>query len=145
MRRAPTIVAPRRCEAFQLESTAVGSNWRASCYRWTVQLSLPGNQPRFCNNSETVGALLGAAGGWIERKNKVGGGFSSTLDTLVITSHCTKKSPFIQSSEYSLEPNSNKTCSSNTTVFDTLENDVIVEWMGRYLSGVYRGCHMDKQ
>ena len=91
MRRAPTIVAPRRCEAFQLESTAVGSNWRASCCRWTEQLSLPGNQSRFCDNSVTVGALLGAAGVWIERKSKEERDLSSTLDTLVIISHCTKK------------------------------------------------------
>lgn len=56
----------------------------------------------------------------------------------------------IQSSEYCLEPNSNnKTCSSVQLCLTYLrplkENDVIVEWMGRYLSGVYSGCQMDKQ
>lgn len=150
MRRAPTIVAPRRCKALQLESTAVGSNWRASCYRWTVQLSLPGNQPRFCHNSVTVGALLGAAGGWIERKNKVGRGFSSTLDTLVIISHCTKKVPLYKARNRVWSPIQItrrvavvQLCS--THLRPVKENDVIVEWMGRYLSSVYRGCQMDKQ
>lgn len=80
----------------------------------------------------------------------MGRGFSSTLDTVVIISHCTKKVPLYKARNIVWSPIQItrrvavvQLCLTHLSSLK--ENDVIVEWMGRYPSGVYGGCQTDKQ
>lgn len=134
MRRAPTIVAPRRCERSNLkvlQSAQIGERVVTAV---TVQLSLTDNQPRFQYNSVTACALLGTAGGWTERKNALTTGFSSTLDTPTIISHCTKKVPvYIARNSLATKSITRRITVYSTHLCPVKENDDIVEWMGRYL------------